>query len=117
MKSLTRVRKRVKSCYELASIAMIKEADAAGLTLVHGSVVMIDAKDWRYDHAWIETDDGQIYDPANHSYQPAAQYTATHHAVAAHRYTRIETARLMSLTRHHGPWTDAERAAAHNEGR
>jgi len=42
----------------------------------------------RYAHAWIETDDGRVYDPPDHAYYPITDWYARKRAVAVFRYHR-----------------------------
>jgi len=117
MKSLARIRKRHGRCYELAVHAMIYESESDQWTLVHGRLDLSIAlgrtglKGW-YDHAWIELDDGRIYDPVHNDYTPATIYIAKWRAVVDHRYSRREMSCLISTTRNSGPWTDDERRAS-----
>jgi hypothetical protein len=55
-------------------------------------------------HAWVETDDGRVYDPTYNQYFPLEQYLAEQQAVAMYRYSQAEARRHMIETRHHGPW-------------
>jgi hypothetical protein len=89
---------------------MLDEPEADHFTLVHGTYVL--AGVLRTDHAWIELDDGRIYDAVKDSYEPADQYMARNEAVIDNRYSRLEMYRLFSVSGNVGPWTDDERGAA-----
>jgi hypothetical protein len=65
-----------------------------------------------YDHAWIELDDGRVYDPTLNSYTPTDQYIAKWRAVVDNRYTYEELIRIYNVAWNTGPWTDSERAKA-----
>src|SRR6516225_1567550 len=104
MKSLARVRKRHGRCYELTARAMISEPESDSWMLVHGGL----GGGW-FHHAWIELDDGRIYDPSFNDYTPADQYATKRRAVADHRYSRTEVCALLGTTpNYYGPWTDGE---------
>jgi len=91
---------------------MLNDPAADRFTLVHGSVVSLSFKPpIRIGHAWIELDDGRIYDPSTDSCEPPDNWYA--HAIIDHRYGRLEAYRIFNVTDYHcGPWTDADRAAA-----
>ena len=91
--------------------AMIKEPGADRFTLVHGSILRPSQteNDMRVRHAWIELNDGRIYDPVEDSYEPADQYMAKNRAVVEHRYSRSEAVRIVLEAKHYGPWTDPDR--------
>jgi len=138
MKSLARIRKRQGRCYELAAIAMLRESDSDRWKLVHGRLslgIMLSGVDhpadvfdltWErarpeqrtnllygwLDHAWVELDDGRVYDSTLNDYWRADHYLARWGAVVDHRYTRAEMIRLYNVARHTGPWTDDERRKA-----
>jgi hypothetical protein len=103
MRSLRRVRKRRGRCYELAFRVMHEEPGAERFVLVHGVVGK------RFGHAWIELDDGTVYDPVYDPVSdrcvPADEYTAMFHAVVERRYTRAEAIDKM-LENGFGPWHD-----------
>jgi hypothetical protein len=125
------LRKRQGRCYELAGRAMLDEGESDAWMLVHGrlslAVVLGKAgtltgrvcarqkqlmeQGW-YDHAWIELDDGRIYDPVLNSYMPTDQYVAKWRAVVDHRYSYKEFIDLVNVSHNSGPWTDDERRAA-----
>jgi hypothetical protein len=97
-------RKRQGCCYELAMRVMTDQPGAERFTLVHGSVVTASyGPSIRIDHAWIELPDGRIFEPGTKTYGPLP------HAVANHRYSRLEACRIAVATGHYGPWTDSER--------
>jgi hypothetical protein len=73
MESLKRIRKRHHRCYELALKVMLDEPEADRFTLVHGTYVVGGVL--RTGHAWIELDDGRIYDVVSDNYEPADQET------------------------------------------
>ena len=65
-----------------------------------------------WDHAWIETDDGRVYDPRVHAYYQRvhAYYSVEDYVgTARHRYTKLQVVRLMRLTGNSGPWYEEER--------
>lgn len=105
---MARARKRDGRCYELALKHMLHEPDAERWTLVHGRV-------WRgipgelIDHAWIETDDGQVYDPVKNAYMPRRQYHSMRRAVDVRRYTKQEAMALCAEAKHFGPWQPEEK--------
>jgi hypothetical protein len=100
MRSLRRVRKRRGRCYELAFRVMHEEPGAERFVLVHGVV------GGRLGHAWIELDDGTVYDPVLDQRVPVDEYTTMFHAVAERRYTRAEALENMLKNNKHGPWHD-----------
>jgi hypothetical protein len=100
MRSLRRVRKRSGRCYELAFRVMHEEPGAERFVLVHGVVRE------RFGHAWIELDDGTVYDPVVDLHLPADEYTTRAHAVAERRYTRAEALENMLKNNKYGPWHD-----------
>jgi hypothetical protein len=108
MKSLRRVRSRKARCFELAFKAMMNEPGAEKFTLVHG-YVHTPAPGVFNAHAWIETDDGRVYDATLDVYMPVEQYVVRYGAVIERRYTREEAAK-MALDRDRvsfcfsGPW-------------
>jgi hypothetical protein len=63
MESLKRIPKRSRRCYELAAIVMMCEPGAERFTLVHGRTGLRGGDIPLRKHAWIELNDGQIYDP------------------------------------------------------
>jgi hypothetical protein len=100
MKSLARVRKRNGRCYELAFRVMLDEPGADGFTLIHGRVgpAMI-------GHAWIDLNDGRVYDPVRDSYVQGEGYAAfMGGAVVEQRYTKHEAMQASLDARHYGPW-------------
>ena len=103
MRGLARIRKRDGRCYELALKAMLLEPEADRWTLVHGRV-------WRgipgelIDHAWIELDDGRVYDPVKNTYMPGRQYRLMRKVVEVRRYTKQEAMALCAEAKHYGPW-------------
>ena len=107
MKSLARIRKRDGRWYELTLTAMLLEPDADRWTLVHGRV-------WRglpelIDNAWIELDDGRVYDPVKNVYMPGGQYRSMRRAVGVRRYTKQQAMDLCARTGHYGPWGPEEK--------
>jgi hypothetical protein len=66
--------------------------------------------------AWIELDDGRIYDAVKDSYEPAEQYMARNEAIVDHRYSQREMCHLVSVSGNAGPCTDDEREAARIRG-
>jgi hypothetical protein len=100
MKSLERVRKREGRCYELAWRVMCDEPGADHFTLVHGC-----AGPNLIGHAWIDLNDGHVYDPVRNEYVLAADYAAfMGGAVTDHRYTRLEAMTVSAAAGHYGPW-------------
>ncbi len=111
MKFLAKVRKREGRSYELAMKIMLNESDAKRFTLVHGTIVsQLLEPPLCFDHAWIELDDGRIFDPVANCYERADKWHAN--TIAKHRYTHLEVRRMVAATGNVGPWTDAERQAA-----
>jgi hypothetical protein len=97
MKSLRRIRNRRHRCFELAFKVMMEEPEAERLTLVHG---------YRYnkciDHAWVETDDGRVYDVVEGIYYDSIKtYTG---GVAVRRYSQLEAAQASIKDWTSGPW-------------
>lgn len=105
---MAQIQKSQGRCYELAAKAMIDEPGAERFTLVHGSVFSLSVGR-QIRHAWIEVNDGRIYEVDEDIYEPANQYLARRRAVAHYRYSRLEAWRLIRVTGHSGPWTDDER--------
>jgi hypothetical protein len=111
MKSLKRIRNRHKRCYELAMKVMLEEPGAEKFTLVHGrtSLVKNDADAWpTRGHAWIELEDGKIYDVVlDRTFSTMAEYVAHEGSVSVEiddRYTRKQAAVMMLKSNHMGPW-------------
>lgn len=112
MKSLKRIRTRHKRCYELAFKIMLEEPGAERFTLVHGRTSLThDPNDeWPHrEHAWIELEDGKIYDVVLDRYfSNIAEYAADHGRVEIDdRYTQKQAMRLMLKSKHVGPWRRA----------
>jgi len=113
MKSLAKIRKRKHRCYELAATVMLFEPGADRFTLVHGRISPVqDRPGWRIGHAWIELNNGCIYDAVEDSYESAERYMARKRAIAEQRYSHLEVINMTNVTRNYGPWFDEERAAA-----
>jgi len=113
MISLKRIRKRQGRCYELALKVMLYESESDSFTLVHGRVENIE--NGRFGHAWIELNNGLVYDTSANRYTPAGQYATENKAVVDHRYSRAEALGLACLSHNCGPWTDDERREATDE--
>ena|ERR1039458_1250582 len=101
-------RKRQGRCYELALRVMLHEPSAERLTLVHGRISQIKNDDYLIDHAWIELNDGRIYDPVLDKHTPQDEYVRTRGAVIERQYPRAEAIRVAVKTGHYGPWHRAE---------
>src|SRR5262245_41510005 len=113
MKTLRRIRKRRGRCYELALKAMVHEPEAEKFTLIHGARRSVHGS-W-FGHAWIETNDGHVYDPVDNTYTSAADYMTD--AITERRYTKREMADACSAASHCGPWHDGEDYNLTAEGR
>jgi hypothetical protein len=87
---------------------MLWEPGAERFTLVHGRVrQMKGCGDW-IDHAWIDLNDGRVYDVVHDEYIPADEYAASCGAVADRRYSREAAMRRIMMRRGHaGPWHQA----------
>jgi hypothetical protein len=109
MKSLRRIRNRSKRCYELAAMVMMSEPGAEHFTLVHGRTGLRGGDIPSRKHAWIELNDGQIYDPVLDQYMNMADYVVLNGVVEIDdRYTQMEAALVMANTNHSGPWRDVD---------
>src|SRR5262249_23098043 len=107
MKSLARIRKRQGRAYELAFKVMLDESEADQWTLVHG--ILVNPKNGvRMDHAWIDLNDGRVYDTTLDRYVPTVWYMARYQVEVDHRYSCEEMSRLLSVSHNSGPWTDDE---------
>ena len=105
MKTLRRVRYRRGRCYELALKIMLYEPGAERFTLVHGRISQLKGDDdYMIDHAWVELEDGTIYDPVRDKCVPADVYVSLWSAEAERRYSREDTMRVTAATGHSGPW-------------
>jgi hypothetical protein len=104
VKYLARVRIRQGRCYELAYRVMLYEPGAGRFSLIHGRIAQLKGmEDMLVPHAWIELDDGRIYDPSMHRYFPADEYVASRLAVVERRYSHVE-AMSMAVHGRCGPW-------------
>jgi hypothetical protein len=112
MRTLRRVRKRQHRCYELALYVMHEESGAEKFTLVHGRIIV--GAVW-LGHAWIETGNGEVYDPVEDRYTPASEYSG----VAEYRYSRQEAVKLFMHARRSkgpylfGPWHSSDVKVEH----
>jgi hypothetical protein len=97
-------RKRQGRCFELALLVMLRDPDADELVLVHGCVRMFGLL---IAHAWIETEDGKIYDPVDDTIEPAEQYVARTGAIIERRYSQMEAMHPTSKAIHYGPWHES----------
>jgi hypothetical protein len=105
MKCIQRFRNRDGRCYELAHLVMQRAPGAERFSLVHGRVAQIKGnKDVLIPHAWIELNDGRMYDPVKDKYLPVDEYAAVRHAVVERRYSRDEAMRMAATQGHWGPW-------------
>ncbi len=55
-------------------------------------------------HAWIETNDGKVYDPVLDKSMTVDAYMRLFGAVVERRYTKREAADAMIKAEHFGPW-------------
>ena len=94
MKCLKRIRNRRHRCYELAAMVMLNEPGAEQFTLIHGR------GEYGLDHAWIDLNDGRVYDPVADTYTPVEEYPG----VVERRYTKMEAACEIDKTSHWGAW-------------
>lgn len=101
MKEIARVRNRGGRCYELALRVMMDEPGAAKFTLIHGRISQFENGPL-IGHAWIVRPDGTTYDPVLD--EPFPKWR-DEQAIADHRYTRLQAARLSVTQGHSGPWT------------
>jgi hypothetical protein len=109
MKSLKRIRNRHRRCYELAMKVMLNEPGADKFTLVHGytSLGGGDSIPTR-EHAWIELEDGEIYDVVKDKYFTQDEYVAGLGRIkVVARYTKVEAATKLTESGHTGPWREA----------
>src|ERR1035437_3222303 len=104
MESISRLRKRHGRCYELALRVMLHEPGAERFTLIHGRISQIKNDDYLINHAWINLNDGRIYDPVLDKYIPAVEYLATRCAVIERQYTHEEAMSISVKAGHYGPW-------------
>jgi hypothetical protein len=104
MKTLSQVRNRNHRCYELCFKAMLYEPAAGNFTLVHGARYIAGIL-WA-GHAWIETNDGQVYDAVDNAYTPASEYMAS--VIAECRYTKMQAMNHCVSSNHYGPWHDGD---------
>jgi hypothetical protein len=105
MQSLARVRKRAGRCFELAWRVMAYEPGAERFTLVHGGILQHRTlSENMIAHAWIELDDGRVYDPVTNKYMPTGEYAARRRAVVERRYDQREAMRAsVEAGGHYGP--------------
>jgi hypothetical protein len=84
------------------------EPGAEKFALVHGRVCQLKGghadPDLVIGHAWIETEDGTIYDPVLDQYTRWGEYAAERGAVIERRYTHAEAMETLLKFRHFGPW-------------
>jgi hypothetical protein len=108
IKSLMRIRipNRYRRCYELAYKATYEESAAEKFKLVHGQTGF--GPDDRFafrGHAWIELDDGTIYDVVDDRTYTMGEYIERYSIVEIDdRYTRRQAIRLGARTGYWGPW-------------
>ena len=94
-------RKRQGRCYELAGQGILNTTSNDSVLLCHGLVTNLDGT--TIDHAWLEVDEGQIYDPVLDKVISLRMYSLRVAKVIM-RYTKLEAAKLMTKTSHWGPW-------------
>lgn len=70
------------------------------LTLVHGRIA--GPNHVSIAHAWIDLNNGTVYDPVLSRYMPTADYLK--HAVVEHRYSKLEATRMVARFGHCGGW-------------
>lgn len=106
MECLKRVRKRAHRCFELAARAVISgDPEAVGAKLVHG---VIYAKTGSLAHAWVQLEDGRVYDTTqNRYYQTMREYERMCGAIIERVYTKAETSSLIFAHKHWGAWHDS----------
>ena len=107
MKCIERFRNREGRCYELSHIVMLRAPGAERFSLVHGRVAQREGiKDVLIPHAWIELNDGRMYDPVKDNYSPVDEFAAVWHAVVERKYSRVEAMRMVVEHGHYGPWEE-----------
>jgi hypothetical protein len=107
---LRRVRKRPGRCYELAFRVVFENPDDMDLLLVHGRARFLDFE-LPFDHAWVVQGD-KVYDPVMDIWMPEVVHDRDWAAVPEAVYSKVQAARLLSMTKRYDPWTAAEHKAA-----
>ncbi len=93
------LRSRLGQCYVLSGRYV---SSHPGSTLVHGSIEGMGNP--RIGHAWVELEDGQIFDPiVNQTFDPYV-YNAFFKAIIDNKYTFSDTLKITVSTGHWGPW-------------
>jgi len=100
----TTFKQRVGQCYRLAGSYVIDH----GGTLVHGT---INGRKWGLadldnPHAWVELEDGMIFDAVLGSMFDADSYYVVFQATPLKRYTSDRVRELTLETEHWGPWKE-----------
>jgi hypothetical protein len=94
-------------CFPRALNYTIDNHDFDGLLLVHGKYC-----ERELDHAWAELPGGVVFDGVLQRFYSLDGYYWGARARKVIAYTPFQAARLGSLTKCNGPWTNEERAAA-----
>jgi hypothetical protein len=99
------IRRRRRStdgrCYELAFLYLREHGESeASLRLVHGTI----NGSLRLGHAWVESDQGVLFDAVNQAFYDAGEYYARRHCREIARFTLDGAIRQIAATGIYGPW-------------
>jgi hypothetical protein len=90
--------RRQHRCYELCGKILLDNPD---WFLVHGTVSVCGMDVF---HAWLEHDEGWVFDAVSNESQSADAYYQHRRAVSLNRYRFQEAAPLLLSNGHWGPW-------------
>jgi hypothetical protein len=108
MQSVARVRRRQGRCLELAWKVIAWESGGKRWFLIHGGIAQHPLSENIIGHAWIELDDGRVYDPVLDKFMTKDAYMIHRRAVIERCYSLDEALRLVVEARHYGPWHQRE---------
>jgi hypothetical protein len=86
---------RAGKCFLLSLVVVLFEPGGDGFVLCHGTVDGM-------KHAWVDTGDGNIFDPVLDRSMSADSYLE--HAVVEHKYTRRQARQIANEFSTCGPW-------------
>jgi hypothetical protein len=98
MQSLSQIQPddRAGNCYLLSLVVVLYEPGGDGFVLCHGRI------DGILKHSWVDTGDGNIFDPVLDRTMSADSYLE--HAVVERKYTRRQARQNVNKFSTCGPW-------------
>jgi hypothetical protein len=97
-------RNRQKRCDELSCLYLWQDEryNDGSWSLVQGAISS--GHVGTYDHAWLISQDGRVYDPVRDKTYAVAEYEAEFQADAVNIYSLEQSERLGGEHGHYGPW-------------